>query len=142
MSLNSIDDKHCIVFGSAPEDENDIPVALLCEEDLDYCIIGANGGAAIARDMGFDVDILATTSHLFRENATPMERKTVKMIRGMYVEHVFVDEKNGALDLDLFPVSSVYMHHINEGQRESLVEEVTGKKLWVSTGLWALCLAG
>jgi len=131
--------KRCLIVGSAPALE--IP-------DLDYgCVIGANGGAAIAASHGLDVDCLVTTSYLFRgEDISDPESRTIELLRGLTVQHIWVDTKSGPLEwatdaLADLSVSWQEAYAVDADARNEVVRESSGKELWVSSGIWAACLA-
>jgi hypothetical protein len=105
-------------------------------------VIGANGGASIARNLGFTVDILCTTSHLFRSNSTEAEQATVNSMRGLRVRQLYMDTQCGYLNrLDDYDILADLINTVPGGVRRTVVREACGGDLWVSTSVWAVCLA-
>ena len=131
--------RRCIVVGSAPNLV--MPTARISD-----VVIGANGGASLARR---PVDVLATTSYLFRANgSTRAERETKELMRGLNVVSIWVDEKTGpatpAIDqLKELGCTWRHLYRVSPKARESVVVAATGQahSHWVSTGVWAACLA-
>ena len=140
--LSLIAGRSCLVVGSSPT--VGIPDYLATDIDV---VIGANGGAAIAHDHGLKVDILATTSYLFRPLPTDQETYTVKSLGGLSPDYVLVDEQCGPLDNVRAAIWDRGIEHSNEiygvgvPNREDVVYGATGGRWWVSTGVWAICLA-
>ena len=125
--------RHVIVVGSAPG-------AVLPPYQDREVVIGANGGAAVARQLGRMVDVLVTTSHLFRRDASASEWFTQQSLSGLRVASMWVDIKNGPM-LSSFEVIGDRIQTVNPIQRSRIVRDACGSDLWVSTGLFAICLA-
>lgn len=128
----------CLVVGSAPG-------AALPESSFDV-VIGANGGAAIARAAGLDVRVLATTAHLFRNGLTAEEQATLDSLRDLSVEALWLDTKNApawevAQRWPALGLSADRLCAVPPVLRERVATEAVGFSRWVSTGVWAACLA-
>lgn len=130
-------DKHCVVVGSAPN------VDMRNVSDPNAIIIAANGAAKTVIDSGRNVDILCTTSHLFRDNPSTDELGSIQSLQNVRAKSVWVDTKNGDIPSSMSTVtdgaSNVY--RVPSILREHVTSKVVGKPLWVSTGVWAMCLA-
>ncbi len=133
------EDEHCLIVGSAPG---------VTIPDSDFgCVIGVNGGAAIARDKGLQVDVLVTTSHLFRGgDLPPIEQWTIDTMSNLQVDHVWADTKNGPLGLveegcDEHNISYLDLFEVTPEQRSEVIMDAIGVDLWISSGIWAVCLA-
>lgn len=130
--------RRCIIVGSA------LGVELPKQKPGDL-IIAANGGAAVARDTGRKVDVLVTTSHLFAAtNRT--DRTTLDMLKDLNVESMWVDTKNGSLTqmrvhAMAHNVEAKEYVDVNPFLRDKITTEAVGTSMWVSTGIWAACLA-
>jgi hypothetical protein len=110
--------------------------------------MGANGGAALAYQAGREVDVLLTTAFLFRSDATRQEVQTRESLRGLRVESVWVDEKCGtaaqvARELRQLGVGYKRIRGVPSHNRNAITWEVITELTfpWVSTGVWAACLA-
>lgn len=133
--------KRVLIVGSAPDYQ------FPCRSEYDV-VIGANGGAAIAwRDLG-GCDILCTTTHLFRAfPVSPAEKQTREDMRGLQVLSTWLDTKNGPFESEPFDIAQMYLGALNEvpmRNRNLVVIMATGDTkydTWVSTGVWAACLA-
>lgn len=130
--------RRCLVVGSAPG-------TMLPKSGLDV-VIGANGGAAIARAAGLDVHILATTSHLFRDGLAAEEQATVDSLRDLSVEALWLDTKNApawevAQRWPALGINANRVCAVPPALRERVATEAVGFSRWVSTGVWAACLA-
>lgn len=131
--------RRCLVVGSAPGVALPEPVA-------GELVMGANGGAAIARDAGRTVDVLLTTAHLFRATPSPVEAATIESLRGLEFRSVWVDTRNGpglraAWGLNAIGSRGDRLVQVSPGDRSSVVLGAIGADIWVSTGVWAACLA-
>jgi len=129
--------KHVLVVGSAP--------GVLVPEWGDY-VIGANAGARIAVDAGRKLDAIATTSYLLRDmDARPSAALSLAAMRGLVAPVLWVDElcgPLGAADLDRRDVRyTSHVRHLRTEARAAIVASATGSALWVSTGVFAACLA-
>jgi len=105
-------------------------------------MIGANGGAGLAGG----VDILCTTAHLFRPRRTDQENATLRLLTELNFRSVWIDTKNGpaaAVENGLYLRRSSWMrmYSVPPAARDEVVHHACGEALWVSTGVWALCLA-
>lgn len=130
--------RRCIVVGSAPGVE-------LPKREHHDIVIGANGGAAIARAAGREVDLLVTTAHLFNRT-TKVDEAIAQSLEGLTVSSCWVDTKNGSLTqtrvrfMELELEAKAYVD-VNSLIRNKVIYEAIGENLWVSTGVWAACLA-
>lgn len=129
----------CIVVGSAPG------VTLPDPEPGDV-ILGANGGAAIARNAGREVHVLCTTAYLFRPGASRQELATLAELRDLSVESLWIDETDGsAIEAQrrarFFGITWKRARGVHPDDRARLVESVVGEPLRVSTGVFAASLA-
>ncbi len=128
----------CLIVGSAP--------TLSIPEGDFGCILGANGGAAIASQQGMEVNILATTTYLFRPRPSDPDLATLETMRGLSVEKVWADEKGGPKTIawdgcERYAIHFQRMEGVSNTNRSEVVREATGLALWVSTGVWSACLA-
>ncbi len=125
----------CIVVGSAPN------LKLPKQQDGDI-IIGANGGAGIAKQSGLKVSIFCTTKHLFRKSATKQEEESRKIVKGLSVSFTYLHSKNDEkIQLSDFNISSETVYSINDEERLKLIESICGFPLRVSTGVFAVAIA-
>ncbi len=131
--------EHCLIVGSAPG---------VVIPDSDFgCVIGVNGGAAIARDKGLQVDVLVTTSHLFRDQIrSATEQWTIDNMSNLKVDHVWADTKNGPLELvvkgcEENNISYLDIFEVTPKDRSKIILDAIGVDLWISSGIWAVCLA-
>jgi len=130
-------DRECLVVGSAPCVVDDIErLAYGAKLSSEMLVIGANGGAKIIYNQIGRCDVLATTSHLFQQRL-PHERDTVKQLEGLEFQSVWVDTKSGSCQLPF----EVTPHYVSPGYRSRVIDIACGLTEWVSTGVWALCLA-
>lgn len=105
-------------------------------------VIGANGGASIARNAGLRVDVLCTTSYLFRKGRSESEQCTVDSMRGLHVRALYLDVQCGYMPgLDEFDIRADMTNIVPQACRRSVTESACGAPYWVSTGVWAVCLA-
>lgn len=124
----------CLVAGSAPN-------FAMPKSPYDVCI-AANGAAALV-----DGDILVTTSHLFRNGCTGSEMLTRKSIAGRSFASVWLDTKCGNGELvsrvmqDIYGIAWNDIKFVDEASRMEVVRAACGKALWVSSGVWSVCLA-
>jgi len=147
--------KQVAIFGSGDEPHWE-------KRDPDV-IAGANGGAALAVDQFGRCDVLATTSHLFREGRSAEEDETVEELELLEPKSAWIDAKCG-------PIGDNWLHFIGDGPgawahlvepmlREQVVREaapifidvtahqdaqrreLSTTRPWVSTGVWLACLA-
>lgn len=130
---------HCRVIGSAP----DAKIPALNPGDT---VVVANGGAALAVAMGIPVDVLATTSYLLTARDTSESAAlTLDSMRGMVARALWVDTKCGpvsAADLDRCDVRYYdELRRVSPDLRSRIVRAAIGHDLWVSTGVFAACLA-
>ena len=128
----------CLIVGSAP--------TLSIPEGDFGCILGANGGAAIAIQHGLEVDILATTTYLFRPRPSDPELATLDLMRGLSIKHIWADEKGGPKTVawdgcERYAIRFQRMEGVSNERRAEVVQVATGLSLWVSPGVWAACLA-
>lgn len=121
-----------------------VPEAVTTEYD---CIVAANGGAGLARRFARDPDVIVTTSHLFRDGDKPMsEQQTILQMNGVTCQHLWIDSKNGpageaASKCVTNGMAFRRMMDVHPAIRSQIVREATGgKDLWVSSGVWAVCL--
>jgi hypothetical protein len=126
-------DSVCLVVGSAPNFRQ--------PSIIPDVTIGANGGASLVES-----DILCTTSHLFRRACSDRERKTRDGLSSRYFHSVWLDAKcpPGAGALNSMASDGIChsrAHVVMPEDRSELVTRACGKSLWVSTGVWAICLA-
>lgn len=129
--------RRCVVVGSAP----DLVLPDAMSHDV---VVAANGGAAIARDAGRVVHVFVTTSHLFRDGASEQEMTTRSMLRGLCVMTTWVDEKNGPWtgpQIGESGMSPGWLRRVTPEARSLIVSAACGVDLWVSTGIFAACLA-
>lgn len=131
--------RRCIVVGSAPG------VTLPDPEPGDL-ILGANGGAAIARDSGRKVHVLCATAYLFRAECSRQEFATLEALRGLSVQSLWIDETDGsAIEAQRrargLGITYRSARGVHPEDRARLVETVAGDPLRVSTGVFAACLA-
>lgn len=130
--------RRCIVVGSAPGVE-------LPKAEHNDVILAANGGAAVVRAAGREVDVLVTTSHLFA-GTTELDRATLESLRDLRVGSAWVDTKNGLLThmrvqaMDYALEAKDYIN-VTPHLRNKIAEEALGFTRWMSTGVWAACLA-
>jgi hypothetical protein len=125
-----------VVAGSAPC--LDVPSVLSIPHDL---LIAANGAAAL-----LPTDILCTTSYLFRESCSPEELRTAESLAGLHFDIICLDGKSAPVDkairaLVQLGITWERIDIIYDKDRSAVVAESCGKPLWVSTGVWAICLA-
>lgn len=125
--------KTCLVAGSAPN-------FAMPKAPYDVCIV-ANGAALV------DGDILVTTSHLFRDGCTNEEVSTRKSMAGRSFTSVWLDTKCGNGELasrvmqDRYGIAWKEIRFVDEASRMEIVRASCGQALWVSSGVWAVCLA-
>lgn len=126
--------KTCLVVGSAPN-------FAMPKAPYDVYIV-ANGAAALV-----DGDILVTTSHLFRDGCTSQESSTRKSMAGRSFTSVWLDTKCGNGELaervmqDRYNITWSEIKFVDESGRMEVVRSACGQALWVSSGVWAVCLA-
>lgn len=139
MTLNArlpVVGRRAIVVGSAPG-------LVLPEPDVHDFVIGANAGAALAREAGHRVHLLLTTSYLFRGKGRSQSEVESATLLSMYSwEDVWVDLKGGPL----YKVTSSLNIYgsaigISPKERSDVIRAATGSDFRVSTGLWGVCLA-
>ncbi len=144
--------RKCLVVGSSPRVRED----LIGHSGVDRAvIIGVNGGGRIALDMIGRLDVLVTTSHLF-QGRLPHERETVDSIKGIYAGALWVDEKSGRFDAGMSGLTYGRITRIDRISRDWVVFRSSGfgspvdrradgdsiaPLNWVSSGVWAICLA-
>lgn len=127
----------CLVVGSAPG-------ATLPDADDYDTVIGANGGASLYRHR---VEVLATTSHLFRRGAVAKtEAATRQLLRGLRVVWLWVDTRNGPLEVATDGLRRLGVEWSDDSAfdppaRAEVVVAAIDKDLWVSTGVWSACAA-
>jgi hypothetical protein len=131
--------RRCLVVGSAPG----VVVPPYQGGDI---TLAANGGAGIVQAAGRVVHVLLTTSYLFRPNPSRQELETIRSMRKLTVESVWVDTKTGPVSqaiqgLQLLGCTWEILHAVNPVDRHQVVEVATGAPGWVSTGVWGVCLA-
>lgn len=127
----------CVIFGSAP----DIAMPDIESDDVIMC---ANGGARIALDLGLSVNVLATTTHLYRDGkVAKSERETRRRIDGIQVGTLWVDTKSHptALVKVLGSIKHDEAYEVNDDGRSEIINAACGEPLWVSTGVFLVCLA-
>lgn len=127
--------KHCVVVGSAPG------VNMSAVSDLDAVVIAANGAAKSIIDSNRSVDVLCTTSHLFRDNLSTDEMASIESLRNINVKSLWVDTKNGDTPPSMSTITADNVYRVPPTLREHITSKVIGKPLWISTGVWAVCLA-
>lgn len=132
-------DCRCIIVGSAPG-------VTLPEPLPGDVVLGANGGAAIARDAGREVHVLCTTTFLFRPDCARAEFATLEALRGLSVQSIWVDEQHGPASflerkLEALRIGYERMQGVSPEARRSLVAAAVGEPIRVSTGVFAACLA-
>jgi hypothetical protein len=126
--------KTCLVVGSAPS-------FAMPKAPYDVCIV-ANGAAALV-----DGDVLVTTSHLFRDGCTELEMSTRERMANRHFASVWLDIKCGNADVasramqDRYGITWDSISFVDETRRVDVVRAACGKALWVSSGVWAACLA-
>ena len=132
--------RRCVVIGSAPG------VKLPTETCNDY-LIAANGGVNAAKNRY--IDLLVTTSFLFRENNTRAEQRTIEMMSYSHIGSACVYESapltgyynwvSEDIRLVLWNTTTSFKH----AYRDEVVTKAlgTGIHTRVSTGVWAVCLA-
>lgn len=130
--------RRCIVFGSAPG----LRVPDVRPEDV---ILGGNGGSGLAAKRTGRVDVAVMTSRLFRGPVVAdIEEATKDLLRGITPQSLWADEKcNPLMDEHLAGLGIVpgRVHRLNDAAREAVVVAAIGRPEWVSTGVWAICLA-
>lgn len=131
--------RHCRVIGSAPD--TDIPAP-----SPNVAVVAANGGAALALKAGFNIDVLATTSYLLRGmDPSASAALTLQSMRGIYARSLWVDTKCGpigAVDLDRCDIRYYdELRCVSPDLRSRIVRAAIASDLWVSTGIFAACLA-
>jgi hypothetical protein len=131
--------RDCVVVGSAPGPSFSF-------HDPRTIVIGANGGASLARKYGMVPHVLVTTAHLFRESRSKQEQATYESLRGLCLHSVWVDEKNGPASTvsgKRFDLRLSYgrLRGVSPQDRADVVRRAVGESAWVSTGVWAICLA-
>ena len=128
--------KRCIVVGSAPG-------ACLPKQQSGDVVMGANGGAAIARKSGRDVDIFCTVASLFFDGISRKDRATLKSLGGVSsrVAYVHVQRQEPSPDLSNFGIAVQNSHYLTKKQKLQIIESACGLPLRVSTGIFAVCLA-
>ena len=135
MTESAMAGRRVVIVGSAPG----VHVPPARPDDL---VVGANGGARHAARQGRRVDILSTTSHLFRpDGATRSEQYTRRQLVGMRFAATWVDERNGRFypaGTGIFPGR---IRRVSRRCRSWIVSRASGRDLWVSTGVFAACLA-
>lgn len=126
--------KTCLVAGSAPN-------FAMPKAPYDVSIV-ANGAAEFV-----DGDILVTTSHLFRDGCTNEEASTRRSMSGRSFMSVWLDMKCGNGELaarvmqDRYDITWDRITFVDEPSRMEIVRSACGQALWVSSGVWAICLA-
>jgi hypothetical protein len=130
------DERLCLIVGSAPSVMRDL-AKLTSTLTGDELIIGANGGAAIAHDVLGMCHVLCTTSHLFQQRL-PIERSTVELVKDLPFDSVWIDVKSGS---NIHEFNSPNVVEVVEEDRANIVYKASGTNHWVSTGVFALCLA-
>jgi hypothetical protein len=127
----------CLIVGSAPGVR--VPAA---SAGVSQVVIGANAGAAVAQRQGRRVQLLATTSHLFRTaGASRSELHTRRRLKGMRFDVTWVDEKNGRWSHQSSGIEPGRIRRVSQRLRSHIVKTACGRELWVSTGVFAACLA-
>ena len=104
--------------------------------------LGANGGGRTAHDVVGRCDVLCTTSHLFKQQLVS-EIDTVNALSGLEVKSIWVDEKAGQMDsviADCVNWTDKF-HAVDNALRDNIVRSASGLTGWISTGVWAVCLA-
>lgn len=126
--------KTCLVVGSAPN-------FAMPKAPYDVSIV-ANGAAALV-----DGDILVTTSYLFRDGCTSQEASTRKFMAGRSFASVWLDTKCGNGELasrvmqDRYNITWNEIRLVDEPSRMEISRSACGRAFWVSSGVWAVCLA-
>lgn len=132
--------KPCAIFGSAP----DIDLASIRHGLLNNTIIMcANGGARIAHDLGYSVNVMGTTTYLYRSDASPSEVEIRESIQDIEVGSVWIDaSSNPEMAKSIMPFSTrsriIVLPSI---ERSEIVRYACGAPLRVSTGVFLACLA-
>ncbi len=128
----------CIVFGSAPDMV--IPGSI----DSSDIIMCANGGARIAVDLGLSINVLATTTYLYRgKGLRRSEQLTCQQMNGIKTNSLWVDNKVSPGRL-MNVVRSVMYDSINvigDVERSQIIVAACGQDLRASTGVFLICLA-
>lgn len=125
--------RNIVVLGSGPNfDASYKPVGLY---------IAANGAAALQ-----DCHILCTTAHLFRDGVTGPEFETRRSLIARQFSSIWMDTKGSTLEdalsaLRRHNVAWTTFHNCEPSMRKIIVRGVCGQDLWVSTGVFAVCLA-
>lgn len=130
-------DHPCLVVGSAPCVIDDL--GRLASMSDDTVIIGANGGARIAYDYFGRCDVLCTTSHLYQARLDH-ERITVGKLSNLILHSIYVDVKSGYDGIQNLPISH-RIRFVTDRQRRKIVQQACDIDVWVSTGVFAVCLA-
>jgi hypothetical protein len=104
-------------------------------------ILGANGAAAVV-----DADVLVTTSYLFRDEPSSRESATRNSLAYRQFHSIWLDTKCepgfGAADLIASDgIGFTRLAALSNAERAKMVEHACGRDLWVSTGVWAICIA-
>ncbi len=131
-------DRDCLIVGSAP--------GVWFPPNTGQLVIGANGGAALARDAGFDVGVLCTTSYLYRNDASDSDIRTREAMLGLQVISVWLDVKHDHWKDFVFwnhsGISYSVFASVDPDYRENVISKACNDvPLWPSTGVWAACLA-
>jgi hypothetical protein len=145
MKLDVLAGKACTILGSAPN-----PVLPKRTE----CVCAANGGVVLAPVISDRVvDVLATTSYLFRPNPSEVDRHTLAQMSGREVDTLLVGTKDGPMQRVIDGCKQMYLKYnrvieITPEIRARVVLGASGMPLgdgvtpWrVSTGVFLACLA-
>lgn len=131
--------RRCIIVGSAPG-------LRLPHAKSGDIILGANSGAPIAREQGRDVYGLLTTSYLFLHQNKAHDHITLASLAGLEVDTIWLDIRGGGEPRIRNALKNLHIQYrclieVEHAERRRLLSSCGAAPTWVSTGVWAACLA-
>lgn len=137
-------DRNVLVVGSGPNYDRD----LCSQQASDSVSIVANQAAQLYHSATKrEADVLCTTAHLYKQSLKDRNEFEIRQsLVARRFESIWLDTKNASFDeaswfLDQDLVHANKLNNCAPWTRASIVFNACGADLWVSTGVFAVCLA-